>query len=156
MTASVLTQDARLDRLPGRSAAETALHEASGSTLPANAVVLIPERVLSLSEELGYAAGEQLLEACCRKWEELLAPGEQLFRWSFSSFLVVPVVGDPAAARRRFDRLTKDPVICEVTLPHGDFGLAAGYECMVFRLEPHETTEAICRRIDHSVATLVS
>lgn len=156
MTAPVLLQDARLDRLPGRSAAEAALREAGDSALPANAVVLIPERVLSLSEELGYAAGEQLLEACCRKWVEILAPGEQLFRWSFSTFLVVPVTGDQEEARKRFLQLTRNPITCEVTLSSGSFGLAAGFECMVFSLEPHEASEALCRRIDHSVATQVS
>jgi GGDEF domain-containing protein len=75
--------------VPGRSEAEHAVSEACRQGRPAFAAVFVADKLLAISERLGYAAGDKLLLDFSRHWAESLRYGDKLYRWSGTSFLAV-------------------------------------------------------------------
>jgi GGDEF domain-containing protein len=75
--------------VPGRSQAEDAVREACRQGRPAFAAVFVADKLLAISESLGYAAGDKLLLDFSRYWAESLHCGDRLYRWSGTSFLAV-------------------------------------------------------------------
>ncbi len=147
MTSSAVQSPIGLHAAPGRSEAEAAIREAIATGQPGCAVVLLADRVVAVSEEHGYAAGERLLEAFYARWRAAIGPDRRLYRWSFSSFVAAPVSGEAASG---MERLASELTLCRL----GDGRhVATGAQIHSVPLHWGGTAEMVSRLLDHFVAT---
>jgi GGDEF domain-containing protein len=142
--------------LPGRFEAELALKAASKTGQRAFAALFVADRILTLSEQFGYVAGDQMLLDFSSYWLTALPREDKLYRWSGTAFLaVINRAANWRDLAAEIDRLAAQPVTAWLQAQDGRTPIVLGSRVQVLPVEAHESPAAMIRSIDFFVGTNV-
>jgi hypothetical protein len=77
--------------IPGRSNAEEALAAAltGGRPLFVQAILLVPDHLISLTDSGDYETSDRALVASCQEFIRAVPPGSRVYRWSATSLVAL-------------------------------------------------------------------
>jgi GGDEF domain-containing protein len=139
--------------LPGRFEAERALKAASETGRRTFAALFLADRILTLSEQFGYTAGDQMLLDFSSYWLTALHREDKLYRWSGTAFLaIINRTANWQDLAAEIDRLAAQPVTAWLQAQDGRTPIVLGSRVQVLPVEAHESPAALVRAIDYFVA----
>lgn len=142
--------------LPGRLEAELALKAASETGCRSFAALFVADRILALSEQFGYTAGDQMLLDFSSYWMTALQREDKLYRWSGTSFLaVIQRTANWRDIATEINRLAAQPVTAWLQAQDGRTPIVLGTRVQLLQVEAHESPASMIRSIDYFVAANV-